>query len=245
MAPHHHPFFGGGAAFNPAAEFNGLVRLLDSAAAEFFPGPRHHGGHHARRGGSFNPRFDVREVENGYELKGEMPGVDHGDLQIEFEDERTLVIRGSTKREFTDSNVKVVDAAEALKAVEGAADTTNDDAASVHSDKSSNYRKASVEDDYVDAGAEATDKTTAAETEKPTTTTDAADSTDKVAPAPEQQEPQFRYWVNERSVGEFERRFAFPGRVDQDAVTASLKNGILSVVVPKIVDKAARKIEIQ
>jgi HSP20 family protein len=42
-----------------------------------------------------------------------------------------------------------------------------------------------------------------------------------------------RYWVSERSVGEFHRSFAFPARVDQDAVKASLKNGILSVVVPK------------
>ena len=59
------------------------------------------------------------------------------------------------------------------------------------------------------------------------------------------EEPKYRYWVSERSVGEFHRSFTFPGRVDQDAVKASLKNGILSVVVPKSTAKEARKIQIQ
>lgn len=47
-------------------------------------------------------------------------------------------------------------------------------------------------------------------------------------------DPQHTYWVTERSVGEFARSFAFPTRVDQENVKASLKNGILSVVVPKL-----------
>lgn len=54
-----------------------------------------------------------------------------------------------------------------------------------------------------------------------------------------------KYWVSERSVGEFHRSFAFPARVDQDAVKASLKNGILSIVVPKQQAQQARKINIE
>nr|QWX94662.1 heat shock protein 24-like protein [Zanthoxylum piperitum] len=54
-----------------------------------------------------------------------------------------------------------------------------------------------------------------------------------------------KYWVSERSVGEFHRSFAFPARVDQDAVKASLKNGILSVIVPKQKAQQARKINIE
>jgi len=58
-------------------------------------------------------------------------------------------------------------------------------------------------------------------------------------------EPQHTYWVSERSVGEFARSFAFPTRVDHENVKASLKNGILSVVVPKLQKApASRKIEI-
>lgn len=53
------------------------------------------------------------------------------------------------------------------------------------------------------------------------------------------------FWVLERSVGEFSRSFGFPVPVDQDAVKASLKNGILSIVVPKSKKQESRKITIQ
>lgn len=59
------------------------------------------------------------------------------------------------------------------------------------------------------------------------------------------EEPKSRYWVSERSVGEFHRSFSFPQRVDQDAVKASLKNGILSIVVPKAKAPEPRKINIE
>lgn len=55
------------------------------------------------------------------------------------------------------------------------------------------------------------------------------------------EQPAHRYWVSERSVGEFQRTFSFPGKVDRDAVKASLKNGILSVVVPKLKKEADSK----
>ncbi|KAK6528117.1 hypothetical protein TWF281_009369 [Arthrobotrys megalospora] len=42
-----------------------------------------------------------------------------------------------------------------------------------------------------------------------------------------------KYWVRERYVGEFQRAFNFPQSVDHEAVKASLKDGILSIVVPK------------
>jgi len=54
-----------------------------------------------------------------------------------------------------------------------------------------------------------------------------------------------KYWVSERSVGEFKRSFAFPTPVDQDAVKASLKNGILSVLVPKSKAPQPRRVKIE
>ncbi|KAN0086685.1 heat shock protein Hsp30-like [Elaphomyces granulatus] len=45
--------------------------------------------------------------------------------------------------------------------------------------------------------------------------------------------PEFTYTLSEREVGQFRRKFTFPQKVDQDGVKASLKNGILSIVVPK------------
>jgi len=54
-----------------------------------------------------------------------------------------------------------------------------------------------------------------------------------------------KYWVSERSVGEFHRSFAFPAPVDQDAVKANLKNGILSILVPKSKKPQPRKVQIE
>lgn len=54
-----------------------------------------------------------------------------------------------------------------------------------------------------------------------------------------------KYWVSERSVGEFHRSFAFPAPVDQDAVKASLKNGILDITVPKSKAPQPRRVKIE
>jgi len=57
-------------------------------------------------------------------------------------------------------------------------------------------------------------------------------------------EPESKFWVSERSVGEFSRSFSFPSRVDQDNVTATMKNGVLSIIVPKHKKSETRKITI-
>ncbi|TGZ80026.1 heat shock protein 30 [Ascodesmis nigricans] len=66
----------------------------------------------------------------------------------------------------------------------------------------------------------------------------------KVEEAEKKMENKPRYWVSERSIGEFSRSFSFPGLVDVEKVTASLEHGILKVVVPKKGKPAARKIAI-
>jgi len=58
-------------------------------------------------------------------------------------------------------------------------------------------------------------------------------------------QPTTKYWVSERSVGSFQRSFSFPGEVDQDNVTAKLKDGILTVKVPKKQHKPAKRIMIE
>lgn len=232
------PFFPG--HYNPAAELAPLFRVLDSAVAELTPGSGRANRHQIR---SFAPRFDVREVGSNYELQGELPGIDQKDLEIEFVDDKTLVIRGNSVREYQNSNTiesTTAPAAEATEATDNSTVTLSDDAAS---EKSASYQKASVEDEdgFVDAGAEA-EKSDVAKGKAPE-----ADVAKEHAPAPatKKSEPEFKYWVSERSVGKFERRFAFPGRVNQEAVKASLRNGILSVVVPKIMEQGIRRIEVQ
>jgi len=180
----------------------------------------------------FHPRFDVREAANSYELHGELPGIKQEDLDIQFVDPHTLVIKGRTEREFTKQSP------EAAGSENAAAASTSDENAP---QSSPSYHKATVEDDYVDAGA-ASSSSSASATPTSSTATE-------VAPAPENtvannSEPDYKYWVSERSVGEFTRTFQFPGTVDQEAVKASLKNGILSVVVPKLV-RAERRIVVE
>lgn len=67
----------------------------------------------------------------------------------------------------------------------------------------------------------------------------------KASEGGEGQKDGTKYWVSERSVGEFHRAFSFPSRVDQDAVKANLKNGILSVVIPKAVSHHAKRIMVE
>jgi HSP20 family protein len=46
--------------------------------------------------------------------------------------------------------------------------------------------------------------------------------------------PEDSRWVHaERGFGAFERRIKLPGGVDADAVTASMADGVLSLIVPK------------
>ncbi|SZF00994.1 unnamed protein product [Blumeria hordei] len=54
-----------------------------------------------------------------------------------------------------------------------------------------------------------------------------------------------KFWVMERSIGEFSRSFEFPVPVNQDSVKASMKDGILSVMIPKAKKQENRKISIQ
>jgi len=160
---------------------------------------------------AFQPKFDVREHKDTYELQGELPGLDQKDVHIEFADPHTLVIKGRTEREYSSDG-----AHEARGRITG--DVT--DASQSH--------KATVEEE----GAEESS---------------AAKKTGGVTESSEegQRQNKPKYWVSERSVGEFHRAFSFPSRVDQDSVKANLKNGILSVVIPKAPHHEAKRINVE
>jgi HSP20 family protein len=196
---------------DPATSFTPLFRLLD----DFDNYSRGNNGHHLHRGHlkSFNPRFDVKEVSEGYELHGELPGVDQKDVEIEFTDPQTITIRGRTERSYTSGTPPA-----ALEASKTAGAITEGTENGSH--------KATVEDE---------DATAQTSTEVTTTSASAP---------PEEQKEQDKFWVSERSVGEFHRSFSFPSRVDQDAVKASMKNGILSILVPKAKKHESKKIVI-
>jgi len=166
---------------------------------------------------TFSPKFDVRELPEAYELHGELPGIEQKDVEIEFTDPQTLTIRGRTERSYS-SGTPPSHLVEGQKT--GGAITEG-------GEHSQNSHKATVEDEN-ESQAKKSDTQVVAQDQK------------------EQQQPkeQAKFWVSERSVGEFARSFSFPSRVDQDAVKASMKNGILSVLVPKAKKHESRKIAI-
>jgi HSP20 family protein len=46
----------------------------------------------------FQPKFDVVETPTSYVLEGDLPGLDKKDINIEFQDNETLVISGRVER---------------------------------------------------------------------------------------------------------------------------------------------------
>lgn len=216
--------FNGLSAF-PVADFASLFRLFDEELGQATSRPLR----------SWQPRFDVREEKENFHLQGELPGIDSKDVSIEFADENTMVIRGQTVREqSTGIKPKSVEHSPSQDQIEESTDAASETAST------SSYKKPTVEDEFVEV-----------ESEK-ATATPATSAPENSTLDTEQQQQQLagenhhapKYWVSERSVGSFHRTFAFPGKIDQDSVTASLKNGILSVVVPKAVAKEPRKITI-
>ncbi|KAL6895754.1 small heat shock protein [Trichoderma longibrachiatum] len=144
----------------------------------------------------WQPKFDVRETGEAYELHGELPGVNKEDVTIEFVDEQSIQIRGKVERTYT-------------------AGTPPAGAITESGEKDNNKEGSDNKSQVAKSGSPK---------QKP------ADSA--------------KYWLTERSVGEFSRSFSFPNRVNQDGVTASFKDGILSVVVPKAAKPEPRRITV-
>jgi len=171
---------------------------------------------------TFAPKFDIKETEKAYVLEGEMPGIERKNVGIEWADDNTLVVKGRTEsyREEGDKP----------KAIE--ANTQAEASGALPAAKAT--------------------KETTTDTSKPAeTTSDTAMTTtnnnDQVAKQSEESKPT--YHLTERRVGSFQRVFSFPGEVQHDAVKASLKNGVLTVTIPKVEqtkeEKKARTVEVE
>lgn len=202
--------------------FHPLVRLLDD-----FDSYSRHGGaptsYRSRHGEqpTFAPKFDVKETAEAYELHGELPGIEQKNITIEFTDANTISIRGRTETSYTSDN---------------ASEDQSEDHAS-RDEKAASNLNPTVEEDYEDASTATQGTTTTTNDQQVVHTKDKSSTVAKA-------KPTTQFWVSERSVGEFARTFTFPGRVDQDNVTASLKNGILSVTVPKAKKAEPKRIQI-
>lgn len=211
----------------PEGDFAPLFRLLDDYDTHRSTATT--GGHGGRAHSvrAFQPKFDVKEDKESYVLQGELPGIAQKDVDIQFTDAQTLVIKGRVEREQHAGSPPA-------GAIEGSAGGQK----SIEEGGEGNQsHKATVEDDGEEGkeGKEAKDAQASNNDEKQVVHQQKK----------KEQQPQHKYWVTERNVGEFHRSFTFPARVDQDGVKANLKEGILTVVVPKAVAKEAKKIRIE
>lgn len=254
-APQYYPRFPATPFPTFSNEIAPLFRLMDefaSSARSLDNWPQLQLQLQARPTVPFQPRFDVREVAGAYELRGELPGVESNALQVEFTDAHTLVIRGKTVTDKTSGTSPAPEAqASTTPAVTTEAEPTavadNTDAASTHS--ASSYQKPTVEDED---GTQESSSTTAepTPTSSPASETQqqVADTTVKASPTKasnETQAQQGKYWISERTTGSFQRVFTFPSRVNQEGVKASLKNGVLNIIVPKATAPISRRINVE
>ncbi|UNI24986.1 hypothetical protein JDV02_010698 [Purpureocillium takamizusanense] len=210
--------------YNPDASFAPLFRLLDEFDAYSRPasGSGSGNGNHRRESvlSIWQPKFDVRETVDEYELHGELPGVYKEQVQIEFTEPQTMVVRGRVERSYTSGTppaAGLVKGAPASKAIAEGGDEQSHHATVEEEGEAPNTNTYSITD-------VASQKTDAATNREPSDTA--------------------KYWLSERTVGEFSRTFGFPGSIDQGAVTASFKDGILSIVVPKAKKQGSRQIAI-
>lgn len=217
------------ALFRPAwyteepSTFNGLFRLLDEfenyTRDAGTNGPRGRGRHHGRHHGAsvFTPRFDLRETEKTFELHGELPGLDRKDLTIEFTEPQTMVIHGRTERSYSAGTPP--------------AGLVEDVQMSGAITEGGEPHAATVSEEEAEAAKEKGEVVPPKQKNGP-------------KQQQQQQQPRERYWYQERSVGEFTRTFTFPSPVDESAVTAALKDGILNITVPKAQRSSGRKVTV-
>jgi HSP20 family molecular chaperone IbpA len=198
--------------------FTPLFRLLDDFDTYRSEVSGSNNGKKGRGAGTrlFNPKFDVRETEHTYELHGELPGIERENINIEFTEPQTIVIRGHIERAYQ-SGTPPAGLLEGGAKMSGAITEGGEEQHKAH--------QVTVEDE---AEEQAKEKGTIAKK-------------DEHQVQQKQQQPKEKFWVSERSIGEFSRTFSFPERVDQDAVAANLSNGILNITVPKAKKQESRR----
>ncbi|UKZ55874.1 hypothetical protein TrVGV298_009698 [Trichoderma virens] len=147
---------------------------------------------HRRSGlAHWQPKFDVRETDSTYELYGKLPGMSKDDVYVEFTDSQSILIRGKVERAY-------ISGTPPAGALEGT--TTSGAIAEGGGEQTepSSY-KATVENTAEDTPAAANPSKTpqSATTKKPADTA--------------------KYWLTERSFGEFLRTFDFTTPVNPNS----------------------------
>ncbi|KAI5302088.1 hypothetical protein KEM56_001051 [Ascosphaera pollenicola] len=199
---------------------------------------------------SFAPKFDVRETKEGYHLDGELPGLRRKDIDIEFSDPHTLLVKGEVKREYHTSNAE-----EESEKEEKSEKTPESQISNNGSQRllQSSPHQATVEDTDEDGNPIGPPQPIVSDNrtvrkERSFSGEESGRAAKKAKKQhhhhhhlPDLSPSRVKYWVSERTTGSFHRSFNFPSKVDQDGVKASLKDGLLSVFVPKQKEQKGKK----
>jgi HSP20 family protein len=166
----------------------------------------------------FAPRFDLKEVKDSYVLEGELPGIEQKDISIEFTDEHTLVVSGHSEVHREEgTRPKQLEAGKDQGRIKDVS------------------HKPTVEDEDAESSQVVHQQQKHGQ----------SNGQQQLQQSSDKKDPEHTYWVSERVSGSFTRSFSFPARVHQDGVKASLKNGILSITVPKAPAPESRRINIE
>lgn len=172
----------------------------------------------------WHPHFDARETQDSYVLRGELPGLNRDHVTIEFPEAQKIVISGKVVEDTPEGPAAVTTTTEQNSTATTATVDQADDAAMSEETESRSSYQATVEDDDED-DFEVVGESSKKQEKQPVVEPKLA------AKQPEERRPQA---AEERILRQFSRTFTFSSPVEYDFVTASLKDGLLEVVVPKL-----------
>jgi HSP20 family molecular chaperone IbpA len=183
----------------------------------------------------FNPRFDLEQFEDTYELYGELPGFRREDISIEAHDDHNLQVSGCIDHlndqppppsQSRPSKDPVDPSVESLRENESKQAPKTKDSNDDHEAASSRQVPATAPDPL-----EAT--TTKHERYLNARFGDVLDPhatfIDEEPAAKPAAKPKVRYLISERHPSQFHRAFHFPTPIKKDEITATMENGILHI----------------
>lgn len=213
-----------------------------------------HFSHRHRFMNCFIPRFDLEEDANNYFLYGEVPGARVEDITIEAHDDHTLVVYGTTHRpghaipsasrdenvsESSDPFVKVkVEDAAVPKSEDGNTYINVDASNAGHPAPGSQTAPVSHQQyathDYSDPNPQAPRPSNLINVDASNAGRPYSLERDQEHHVHNSGHGEKRVLLSERLVGDFHRTFAFPAPIEEEGTRASVENGVLYLVVPKV-----------
>lgn len=172
----------------------------------------------------WQPRFEAQETANVFLIRGDLPGLTKENITVDFPEPQKMVIRG-----------KLIEGGEEQApepAAQPEAETVARPSSPVSETSSRKSYQATVEDDDENDDFDVVSNFSEQEHEQEKPRQPTPELTKEVQPQPQPQ-PTEQPQPKPRVVREFTRTYTFANPIDYAATTADLKEGILTIVVPK------------